>query len=278
MNLTIINDCRDENAKGRQVTRAISLFKCPVSFIRVENDLEAAGNLIDTLDALEENAGVVLVNVAPRNGSGKKWPNGSPFGYFWYKKILVVSSVDGLTLSLIKKFKLCKKIIVLDTRKTLEKFAKEKVIPEELVDYIAKSQFRSYDFLPRVGTYLAKGKKLAGEKLSIEGIPNAPKAIWWIDNFGNFKTTLLSEDLNPPLSRFNLDNGIETKFGKLPYYNRLKEVPDRKVAIITGSSGLGEKRFLEIVVQDVNGSARNKFNASVGDSIFNSPDRKVLGR
>jgi len=116
-NVTIINDCRDENAKGRQVTRAISLLKCPVSFIGVENDLEASGNLIDTMDALGESAGVILVNVAPRNGKGRKWGNGSPFGYFRYKKIIVVSSIDGLTLSLVKKLKLIKFVNILDLKK-----------------------------------------------------------------------------------------------------------------------------------------------------------------
>ncbi len=304
MNVIIINDCRDENAKGRQVTRAISLFKCPVSFIGVENDLEAAGNLIDTLDAMSntqrENPGVILVNVAPRSGKGKNWENGSPFGYFWYKKILAVSSVDGLTLSLVKKLKLCKEITVLDIRKTLQKLAREKIIPRGFTSRIENSQFRSYDFLPRVGMYLAKGKKLAGEKLSIEEIPDAPRAIWWVDNFGNGKTTLLAEELKTSGGENSLLRGvsqadgprgsagatapdsdpgkeefspkskviIKTKFDSLPYFSRLKDVPEGKAAIITGSSGLGDKRFLEIVVQDVHGSARKKFGVLVGNKIL----------
>ena len=85
-----------------------------MSFIGISSDLEASGNIIDTLDAYGDLPGVILVNIAPRNGKAKKWKNGTPFGYFWYKKILVISSVDGLTLSLVKKLNLVKTINVLD--------------------------------------------------------------------------------------------------------------------------------------------------------------------
>ena len=71
MNITIINDCRDANAVGRQIARATSLLGGSVSFIGVSSDLQASGNIIDVLDALEENPGIVLVNVAPRNGKAK---------------------------------------------------------------------------------------------------------------------------------------------------------------------------------------------------------------
>ena len=35
----------------------------------------------------------------------------------------------------------------------------------------------------------------------------------------------------------------------LPFYNRLKDIPDGQVALTIGSSGLGSKRFLEIMQQ-----------------------------
>src|SRR3989344_9103064 len=114
MNIIIINDCRDANAVGRQIARAASLLGGSASFLGVTSDLQAAGNLIDVLDALGENPGVVLVNVAPRNGKAKKWGNGTPFGYFWYRKTLVVASIDGYTLSLVKKLKVVNFVYVLD--------------------------------------------------------------------------------------------------------------------------------------------------------------------
>lgn len=43
----------------------------PVSFVGVTNDIQAAGNIIDILDAIEKNSGIILVNVAPRNGKAK---------------------------------------------------------------------------------------------------------------------------------------------------------------------------------------------------------------
>jgi len=114
MNITIINDCRDANAAGRQITRTTSLLGDSASFIGVSGDLEAAGNIIDALDALEERPGIILANVAPRNGKAKKWANGTPFSYFRYKKVLILASVDGLTLSLVKKFKLTQSVTILD--------------------------------------------------------------------------------------------------------------------------------------------------------------------
>ncbi|MFH1253636.1 MAG: hypothetical protein V1664_04910 [Candidatus Uhrbacteria bacterium] len=258
MNITIINDCRDANAAGRQIARATALLNGPVSFIGITSDLTAAGNLIDTLDALEENPGVILVNVAPRNGAAKKWKNGTPFGYFWYKKILVLASIDGFTLSLIKKFGLAETINVFDIPEVLNYLVANNVLPKELETYITSTQFRSYDFLPRAAAFLINGQKLPTTPLSITEIPDVPPAVWWIDNFGNGKTTLLPEDLKNQTS-------LTTKFGSLPYFERLKDVPDKTTAVITGSSGLGEKRFLEIVVQGE--SAEKKFNLVIGEDI-----------
>jgi len=259
MNITIINDCRDANAVGRQIARTTSLFDSPVSFVGVTSDIQAAGNIIDILDAIEESPGIILVNVAPRNGKAKKWPNGTPFGYFWYKKVLVLASIDGLTLSLVKKLKLTKIITILDIPKTLNQLIADGALKNNLKDSITRTQFRSFDFLPRVATYLSSGKKLRGEKLSIEHIPDAPPAIWWIDNFGNCKTTLLQQDVKGK-------NLFSTKFKGLPYFERLKDVPDQTPALISGSSGLGEKRFLEIIVQGR--SAEKEFKISVGDAIM----------
>lgn len=259
MNITIINDCRDANAAGRQIARTASLLGGLVSFIGVSSDLQAAGNIIDVLDAIEERPGIILANVAPRNGKAKKWANGTPFGYFWYKKVLILASIDGLTLSLVKKFKLTKFVTVLDIPETLDQLIAGDALQEDLKNLITKTQFRSFDFLPRVAAYLAKGKKLNGEKLNIDNISDAPPAIWWIDNFGNCKTTLLQKDIKEK-------NRFSTKFKKLSYFERLKDVPDKTPALILGSSGLGEKRFLEVVVQG--GSAEKKFKISAGDAII----------
>ena len=215
--------------------------------------------LISILDAFGQNPGAILVNVAPRNGNAKKWENGTPFGYFWYNNILVVASIDGFTLSLVKKLKITDHIMVLDIAQTLDKLISENMLQASLKDYIVNTQFRSYDFVPQVGAYLLKHKELPGQKYDISQIPDMPHVVWWIDNFGNCKTTLFLDEVEK-----NNDT-IITAFGTLPYFSRLKDVPDKTLAIITGSSGIGNKRFLEIVAQGL--PAAEKLNISAGDKV-----------
>jgi hypothetical protein len=82
------------------------------------------------------------------------------------------------------------------------------------------------------------------EVLSIDEIPDAPHTIWWIDNFGNCKTTFVDGE----------ENVLLEKFPNIQKYTRLKDVPNDEAGIVVGSSGIGETRFLEIVVQGKNAS------------------------
>lgn len=247
MTITIINDCSDQNAQARQITRAAALLNGAVSFVSVANDLEAAGNLIDALDAGQGSSGAVLVNVAPRNGAAKKWENGTPFGYFWYKETLVLSTVDGLALSLVKKFNLTQEISVLDVADTVEVMIQKGAIDQALAVHIAHTQFRSYEFLPRVAALLLNHGQVNSKRLAIADIVDAPYTVWWVDNFGNCKTTLLADEV-----KINDDGTVSTQVGNVPYFARLKDVPDGTCALVQGSSGLGQDRFLEIVLQGGN--------------------------
>lgn len=262
MFVAIINDCRDQNAFGRQATRAMALFNSPVTTIGIEQDeLEASGNLVDALDASEGEEGVILVNVAPRHGRGKKWPNGTPFGYFTLKKTLVVASVDGLTLSLVKKLGLLREFSLFDLPTVTKLLVDSGDLTENEKNLIVHTQFRSFDFLPRVANWLKEGKDLPSTNYSLDNIPEIPKAIWLIDNFGNCKTTIIPEEVN-----FEVGKTIKTLIGELTCYNRLKDVPDDEGGLIIGSSGYSDKRFLEIVRQGKN--AAKHFNLSVGTSLF----------
>jgi hypothetical protein len=230
----------------------------PVNFIGIrQNPLEAAGNIIDVIDAIGEGEGVILANVAPRSGRAKKWKNGTPFGYFWYKNILVISTVDDLALSLVKKFGLADSIIVFEYEKTVDIMIKDGIIKESARDRVNRGQFRSFDFVPRIAAYLLKRRDIEGEILKINEIPDAPNAVWWVDNFGNCKTTILEDELSSDSEGAFLKN--------LSHYPRLKDVPNNEVALVTGSSGLGEKRFLEIVAQGK--SAAEKLGLSTGDLV-----------
>ncbi|HTM68864.1 MAG TPA: SAM hydroxide adenosyltransferase [Candidatus Binatia bacterium] len=251
MFVTIINDCRDANAFGRQATRTAALFGCQVHTVAVSGDLEAAGNLIDALDAAEGRKGVILANVAPRHGAAKKWPNGTPFGWFRNGETLVVASIDGLTLSLAKKLGLIDGLRVFDIPEVMTAAAAHRLVPRETAEYVTSTQFRSLEFVPRAACWLTQGYDLPSAPLSSADIADAPDAVWWVDNFGNCKTTVLPEDLGA----FR-DAEAFAGLASLTHYDRLKDVPDGEAAFVTGSSGLGARRFVEIVIQGGNASQR----------------------
>ncbi len=259
MFVTIINDCRDDNARARQESRITSLTGLPTSFIGVQSDLEAGMQLIDILDATEGKSGLVLVNVAPRGGHTIKWENGTPFAYFTYQDTLIVSSIDGYTLSGIKKFTDVAEIVILDTAKTSDEMAAHKLIDQDVAEYIPQSQFRSLDFIPRVGAFLLQGNTLSGTTYQLQDVPDLPSAVWHIDNFGNCKTTLTEADISN-------DDYIVTQYETLPYIKKLRDLPDNTNGIIKGSSGVKHSRLLELMSQ--RGNFAKKFCVNIGDDIF----------
>ncbi|MEK7613631.1 MAG: SAM hydroxide adenosyltransferase [Patescibacteria group bacterium] len=261
MQITIINDCRDENAKGRQVTRAESLFNAPVSFIGATHDLEASGMIIDTLDSLYGGKGLILANVAPR--SRKAWwlsksidkfshfnnlDNGTPFCYTRVDNTDIVSTLGGYMLSLLKKFKLIDKVHVFNYHESLKELVKLLIIDQEEADRISSTQFRSLNFMPRVAhAYISKGILCPGVEVPIEGIPDAPARAWFADNFGNIKTTLTLDDYGGKMPK-----EIELGGRTIPMYNRLKDVPEGQLGAAVGSSGYKDDRFIEVYIQGGN--------------------------
>jgi hypothetical protein len=250
MVLTLITDCADGNARGRQESRLQALFgQQPSSFIPIPGTLddaatlEASGNIVDVLDAVGESEAVVLANVAPRSGEEHKWGNGTPFGYFRYKNALVCTTISGSMLALPKKLGLIDAYHVFDMEKTLESMVAGGMIDTAEAVRIAASQFRSFDFLPRVAHWLHGGGAVVTTPLALSELRDAGARVWTIDNFGNAKTTLCNNELPKGATV------LETRFGTLPVVRSLKDVPDGTAAVTVGSSGIGQCRFLEIVVQ-----------------------------
>lgn len=262
MFLTIITDCRDDNARVRQEARYATLFpNTHISFIGVSSDIEAAGNLIDVLDGVGEAEGVIALNVAPRHGKAKKWPNGTPFGYFKFKNVLVVCTIDGCALSLAKKFGMIEDgVMVTDIRAVL----KNEGFEQKTIDFIASSQFRSFDYLPRLARIVWDKGGVPAEPLLTSEIPAAPNGVWWIDSFGNCKTTLLPEDV-----KFAEGARREIVLHDIPIeatcYKQLRSVPDRLTALTEGSSGYGDRRFLELIVQG--GNAAKLYEITIKDGF-----------
>lgn len=273
MFVTIITDCADTNASARQVTRYQSFMGVPAHLVGLNmettnldvhprhGELETAVNLIDALDAAEGRRGVVVANVAPRQGQGKHWPNGTPFGYFHYKNTLVIATIDGLVLSLVKKLGLTDHIKMFDVPTVVDAMIARGLLAAEKRDLIAKSQFRSYEFVPRAATWLTEGQDLPYERYDIANVADAPPAIGYVDNFGNTVTTMLPEDID-----FVAGKTIETKFGPILCYDRLKDVPNGETAFIIGSWGLEQKRWVSLVIQGH--SAAAKYKLSPGVEIF----------
>lgn len=247
MFVTIITDCRDSNEMGRQTTRASVLFpgaNIDVVGIGNFNEIEAAGNLIDVIDGATGGDGVVMVNAAPRHGSGKKYPNGTPFGYFKYANKTIISTVAGETLSLAKKFGMIEELFVTDLPTVIETFVKKEKFSEDAMRRTILTQFRSFEYMPFLAKWVHEGEDLPSERMMLEDVPEPRKTIWWVDNFGNSKTTLLPEEID-----FQPGRVIPTKVGSFTCYERLKDVPNGEAGMTIGSSGYQNKRFIEITVQ-----------------------------
>jgi len=268
MAIAIINDCTDDNARMRQEMRTTSTLGLSIAYLGVPkfSSIAASGNLIDALDAAAQHPSIIMVNVAPRHGDAKRFKNGTPFGYFSYRGSLVIASVSEATLTLVKKLGLAKTIRVLDLETVLPLFAEKGIILEKHIPWIVRTQFRSFNFVPRIAEYLAiHGTELPGEDFPLSEIADEPPSIWWVDNFGNLKTTLIAEDVG-----FEAGKTIKTVWGDFICFDRLSDVPNGELGCIVGSSGLGRDRFLELVIQGK--SAEEKFGVRIGDRIFPQED------
>jgi hypothetical protein len=296
---TIINDCTDDNAKGRQETRVSSITGGPVNYVGLTapealdadtNRMQAAGHLIDQLDAFDDRPGVLCVHIAPRHANGESGhtANGSQYGYFWYKNVIVVTSMEGSTLSLVKKLGLADTVRALDVGQTLRSMHKKGLVSKDEIEKTKHTQFKSFEYLPRIGAFLLKEGKTAGVDHRIDTVEDAPRGVWFVDNFGNCKTTLVAEEFgfSSAITAAELKaqqeaerNGtrvgplthVQTKFGLLPLYRRLADAPQGQLALTIGSSGIGsgkgERRFIELTVLGGNAAALCK-GLKIGDNIF----------
>jgi hypothetical protein len=261
---SLITDCQDPNAAGRVTTRLAGLLSVTtMNPIGVENDLEAGLCLVDQLDALGSSPGIILVNVAPRNGNAKRWKNGTPFAWFRHENTFVFGTIGGHAFSLLQKI-LGKELVA--NRFDLAEAAEYFGFSEEMTAYIISTQFRSYEFLPRAAAMVVNGIKLPASKTS--DIPKVPQAVVWIDCFDNVKTSILQADIG-----FSAGKQVEFRTNGsthwLHCYDRLKDVPDGESGLVVGSSGLwvgnDNRRFLEIVVQG--GRAADRFKLLSGAKI-----------
>jgi hypothetical protein len=266
----IITDCYDENVRLRQQARFASLFGVNPAFVGVQaptHDLEsaglqAAGHLVDAVDAALGET-VVLVNVASRGGQlRRKWHNGTPFCWFRVGEKLVASTYEGSALSLVRDLGLVSEVRLLDIPHVVKAAVGWGELTPELGEQIIHTQFRSLEFLPRVAKWVHEGCDVPSVAQSLAGLPQVGGKIWYIDNFGNAKTTVLPEEIEfEEGRRVILADGHEATC-----YRRLTDVPDGETALVIGSSGLGKQRFVEVVIQ--RRSAAQELGLAIGQDVL----------
>ncbi len=231
----IISDCMDDNARSRVTGRLASVLginNVP-DFIGVKKEIEAAINIVDSIDAFEGALSVLAVNIAPRGGKSAHWPNGCPFGLVKVNNTYIFTTVDGLTLSLLKKIIGPLKLRVFPIEQVLPRLG----LAPEMIEFITDYQFRSYQYLPLL-IKAVFGDELPLPFFEYHDIPDAPLSVALVDCFGNVKTTMLSSELGltsgewvriirpgmPPLELYS--------------YHHLKDVPNGETAIVEDSSGM----------------------------------------
>lgn len=246
--ITYISDCRDDNTQGRLKARVSSYFNgTNVVFVGVDTDYEAAINIVDIIDSYDGQPGIILANVARREGEErkKKWPNGTPFGHVKFGNIDLFTTIDGYILSLLKK--VTGKDISVDIY-DIPSVVPHMDLPEDVQERIIHTQFRSLDYLPRLAAAIVNGKKLPVTEV-FSDIPKMPLATCWVDSFGNIKTNVLPEEIGFEVGKQVVIRISENKQLRLPCYDRLKDIPDDVVGLTIGSSGLNNNRFIEIMEQ-----------------------------
>lgn len=264
-NIHLINDCCDSDARIRQEARYGAYFPGrQIKFAGVDSDIEAAFLLVDVLDALDGNRGVIAINVAPRNGTAKKYANGTPFGVILCGNTLIIASVAGNTLQLLNKVKPGLELRIFDISEVVPYLTDDKSLQERII----QTQFRSLEFVPRLVRAMLEGKELPSSTIALADHCERKEMaiVAFIDCFGNLKTTLLPEEVGFEVGAevdIQLNNSVI--YTNIRCYARLKDIPDGELGVTIGSSGLGQHRFLELMCQG--GSASRLLDAKVGTKI-----------
>lgn len=277
----VITDCNDE-AMVAMTARLASWLDCtaipPIGVEGEHQDLQASHHLVRMLDATCGRPGVFLVNAAPRDAAEQAgYENGAPFGYFFYGKTLVVSTMHGRTLSLVKKLGIATTIRVVSIADVLKVAVEHGELNAETALRVENTQFRGFEFGPRLVEWLTRdcdtGESIDWEVPSIEQDLSPTLvgfAACYIDNFGNVKTNILPE-------QFDLKAGdtIQTAVRAKPiqYRHYFHDVKIGETAFVTGSHGINEQRLLELVIRK--GRAADKYNVKVGDPIFPQGEQEL---
>ncbi len=240
--IQIFTDCVDANASARQQTKWLSLFPGSQIFIhKIASEHEGGFTIVDLLDVGTNVPQIIVVQAAPREE--KKYENGRPFCFVKVGELIIIGTPG--VFYLLRKLGITTEIFETDVCTVCLQF-----LPKDQAEKIANSQFRSLEYVPFLAKWISEGKTIPGESKEI--LCEESARVVFADCFGNCKTSAITID------EFK-------KFGEMPYYERLADVPRNGSAVTRGSSGYAGKNFLEIVVQG--GSAREYLGLGIGDIV-----------
>lgn len=266
--VVVITDCQCANAALRQSMAWVNFAGTdqPNNPFAITGDIDGAGMLVDALVESRGLPWVIFCQSAPRDYESQKKRNGSPFGYFWYRETLVIASLDGYMLSLAKRLGFITSaadVREMNIAEVLASRVTEGELTENEASMILRSQFRSLKFAPRAAGWILAGAKIPTRRLDFCRIPDFGNRVWWIDNFGNCKTSIRRSDVG-----YKEQNTLRTTIGELPCIYDLRSVPEGQQAATIGSSGPEGDEFIEFVVQGKNcGSAAKRFGLKVGSEF-----------
>lgn len=273
--ITYLTDCADSNARQRLCARIAALFGATPALFGVAGpnaDLEAGLTLLDALQAATQQLGcpaqpsIFLVNVAPR-GDTDLWPNGTPFCYFWYRGHLIISTLDGRTLSLIRRYLGVVIVQVVDIATVMKAAAGWTDLSDDQAEMVANTQFRSLWFVPLLARWVWDSQEVPSTEHTLLEIDLEPM-VAVVDNFGNCK---ILADLKVMAFTHGKKLAVHHQrwwrfiwpTRRVRCYERLADVPRGEAALVIGS---GAEGFVELVVQ--RGSASRRFGLKVGDRVF----------
>lgn len=270
----IVTDCADANAAGRQTIEFQRLLGITPAIVGVDSfeGLEVGGTMLDLLDrarygslASPEQTGVILGNAAPRSEDLRTHHNnGTPFCHFMAGKLIVAMTFEARSLALMRDNDVTDKVHLMDIPTVTEAVVEAGILKPEQAHKITNTQFRSLEFLPLVARLLRDGVEVPSVEQSLDHLPSVDNLAWLVDNFGNIKTTI-------PASSVSFAEGEEVVLANgatAVRHTRLADVPRGEIALTSGSSGYGDRRFLELAISK--GNAAAELEMAIGSTVLKS--------
>lgn len=235
--IAIVSDCGGQ-AMERMALRVYLLFAHAVVTRFVCDSLAgAAGNIGDAIDA---GANVILCNSAPRAAARQQ--NGDAIVFGQLNGVWIVSTLAALAL--LRKFAPDFKVREIDISSFMKRYGNTSR---------TRFNFRGLEVVPLIAYKLCEGENLSRFSKPVKILPRLADCVWLVDEIEQRFTNLKLSILRSEAPWYKPGKKVSVKLAgrravQIRCYERLTDIPPGKLGIYEGSSGLGDKRFLEIAV------------------------------